>query len=457
MNRVIYQKIAWVISCVLLLNLALFTYVRNEHTVYAWDYDGYWSICQRLEKLCNPAAPVKFVREVLRSIRYDDYTAEPVVPAAVAIAFGKKLHLLSFSRLTYIMANGNFYLVPALLLLIWLVSVLQNNEFSVNINAIRPAVWFAGGLMALLTPALWIPLLRGFPDGGGLLFCFLVMGLFVRWHQKQRTKKDDVLTWLAIAILLVGLVYFRRWYLFWILWFWIAAGMLCFWDAFEQWRGGSRWPSILGRAATLGGGAVAFATLMFLVSPHFARELVSYNIADRYAAFQWSKSLWQFLVNNFSSPGIAFILLFLGGLAYGLSTPHLHELVVFQVVQFIGAVAHFGHTQDLTSQHRYLLLALMLPWATLFVAVGLQNFRWRFAACLIPVGVLAATLSFTPMSRGVPAWLRPLIGVVNEYHSPAATLPSGSGSARRWIRSCFRTATDGCMCSGPVRPSIPRP
>jgi len=413
MNRAVCRKIGWIIACVLLLNVAWFDYVRHEHTLYSWDYDGYWAMCGQFEHYCLTATPVKFVRDVLGSIRDDEYTAEPVVPSAMTIALGQKLHLFSFSRSAYIMANGNFYLVPALLLLIWLVSILQNNEFSLNINAIRPAPWFAGALIALLTPALWLPLFRGYPDGGGLVFCFLVMALFVRWHQKQRSPIDDAVTWLAIAILLVGLVYFRRWYLYWILWFWIAAGMLCLWDAFERWRSGSRWPAALRRTIVLGVSAFVFATLMFVVSPHFVRELLSYNFADRYAAFRESKTLWQFLANTFSSPGIVFLLLFLGGLAYGFWIPHLRKLVVFQAIQFVGAVAQFGHTQDFGPHHRYLLLALMLPSATLFVAVGLQQFRWRLATCLIPVGVLATTLSFTSWSEAVPTALRSLIGVVD--------------------------------------------
>jgi hypothetical protein len=427
MNRAVCVKIGWVVACVLLLNVALFTYVCHEHTLYAWDYDFYWDMCGQYVHYYLTATHVKFVRDVLGSIRTNEYTAEPVMPAAIAIALGEKLHLFSFSRVAYVLANGNFYLVPALLLLIWFVSVLQKNKFSLDINAIRPAVWFAGGLMALLTPALWIPLLRGFPDGGGLVFCFLVMILFVRWHQEQRSKTDDALTWLAIAILLVGLVYFRRWYLYWVLWFWIAAGILCLWDVYGQWRSGLRGQPIFRRATVLGGGAFVFAVLMFVVSPHFIRELLTYNFADHYAAYQFSKTFWQFLANNFSSPGIVFILLFLGGLAYGFSIPHLRKLVVFQVVQFVGAVVHFGHTQDFGPQHRYLLLALMLPWGTLFVAIGLEKFRWRLATCLISVGILTATLSFTSLSDTVPAALRPLIGVVNGA-------PLTRGDLAEWLR-----------------------
>jgi hypothetical protein len=413
MNRGVCQKVGWVMACVLLLNIALFVYVRHEHTIYSWDYDCYYGICGEFEHYCMTAGHMKFVRDVMGSIRDQEYTAEPVVPAAVSIALGEKLHLFSFSRAAYIMANGNFYLVPALLLLIWLVSILKTNQFSLSFNAIQPAVWFAGTLMGLLTPALWLPLLRGYPDGGGLVFCFLVMALFVRWRQKQRSPIDDVFTWLTIAILLVGLVYFRRWYLYWILWFWIAAGLLCFWDVFEQWRSGLRWPAMFRRVAVPGVGVIAFVALMFAVSPRFVRELVSYNFADRYAAFRMSKTFWQFLANTFSSPGIVFVLLFLGGLAYGFSIPHLRKLVVFQVVQFVGAVANFGHTQDFGPQHHYLLLAMMLPWATIFVAVGLQQFRWRLATGLISVGILATTLSFASSSKASLAALRPLIGVVD--------------------------------------------
>ena len=427
MNRAAYQKIGWILACVLLLNVTWLIYVCHEHTLYSWDYDGYWAICSKFEHYCTTETPVKFVRNVLGSIRSDVYTAEPVVPAAVTIALGEKLHLFSFSRAAYVMTNGNFYLVPALLLLIWLVSLLQNNEFSLDINAIRPAVWFAGALMALLAPALWLPLFRGYPDGGGLVFCFLVMVLFARWLQKQRSRTDDALTWLAIVILLVGLVYFRRWYFYWILWFWIAAGSLCLWDAFEHWRNGASWLSVFRRTAVLVGGAVAFAALMFVVSPHFTRELVTYKFADRYAAFRGSTTVWQFLANTFSSPGIDFALLFLGGLAYGFSVPHLRKLAVFQVVQFIGAVTHFGLTQDLGPHHRYLLLALMLPWTTLLVTVGLQKFRWRLATCLFLVGILATTLSFTRLSESVPGALRSLIGVVDGA-------PLRRGDLAEWLR-----------------------
>jgi hypothetical protein len=121
-NKTGCLKIGGIIVCVLLLNIVWFHYVRSEHTIYSWDYDGYWAICGRLERTCA-TAPVQFVRDVLGSIRNDEYTAEPVVPAAIAISLGENLHLFSFSRAAYVMANGNFYLVPALLLLIWLVSV----------------------------------------------------------------------------------------------------------------------------------------------------------------------------------------------------------------------------------------------------------------------------------------------------------------------------------------------
>lgn len=55
----------------------------------------------------------------------------------------------------------------------------------------------------------------------------------------------------------------------------------------------------------------------------------------------------------------------------------------------------------------------MLPWATLFVAVGIEKFQWRIAMCLITVGALTTILSFTTLSRTLPDTLKPLIGAVD--------------------------------------------
>jgi len=411
-NRTVCLKIGGIIVGVLLLNLVWFQYVRSEHTIYSWDYDGYWAICGRFEHKCA-TAPVQFVRDVLGSIRNDEYTAEPVVPAAIAISVGEKLHLFSFSRAAYIMANGTFYLVPALLLLIWLVSALRTSGFNPGIDGIPPSAWLAGAMMGLLTPALWLPLYRGYPDGGGLVFCFLITALFVRWRQQRRGGLDHLLTWSAIVILLVGLVYFRRWYLYWIIWFWIAAGLVCLWDAWEERRRGSRGWGTLRNLAELCSGALAFGALMFAVSPHFVRGLVSYNYPDRYSAFHESKSFGQYLAHTFSAPGVVGILLFVGGLAYAFFKWDLRKFAVFQIVQLGGVVVHFGRTQDFGPHHHYLLLALMLPLATLFVAELLRKFGWIAFACLLPIGVLGYTLSFTSLLPGAPRVLFPLTGAVD--------------------------------------------
>jgi hypothetical protein len=254
--------------------------------------------------------------------------------------------------------------------------------------------------MALLTPGLWLPLLRGFPDGGGLVFCFLVTALFVRWRQRRRRGLDEVLNWLAIVVLLVGLVFFRRWYLYWIIWFWIAAGLVCLWEAFEEWRRGSRGWGILQNTAELTGAGIVFGILVFAVSPHFVRLLVTYNYADSYSYYRWSESAGEYLLNTFSSPGVVGILLFLGGVIYGFVNRGLREIAVFQVVQLAGVVVHFGRTQDLGPHHSYLLLAMMLPLATFFVAELVRRFRWISVACLLPIGLLGTALSFSSAMQG---------------------------------------------------------
>lgn len=412
MNRTTCLRIGGILAFVLLLNIVWLRYVRSEHTIYSWDYDGYWAICGRFAEKCSHS-PLHFVRDVLGSIRNDEYTAEPVVPAAVAIALGGKLHLFSFSRAAYILANGNFYLVPALLLLVWLVAGLRTSKFSCDAGVIPPSTWLAGALMALLTPALWLPLYRGYPDGGGLVFCFLITALFVHGRQEPLRAMGRALTWSAIVVLLVGLVFFRRWYLYWIIWFWIASGLVCLWDAWDEWQRGRRGWGILRNTAELCVAGVAFGGLMFAVSPHFVRELLFYNYADRYSAFRVSRTFGEFLSGTFASPGILGILLFVGGLAYAFWKPGLRKFAGFQIIQLAGIVVHFGRTQDFGPHHHYLLLAVMLPLATLFVAELLGRFRWMAAGVLLPIGLAAYALSFTSLFQGAPRGLFPLIGAVD--------------------------------------------
>ena len=73
---------------------------------------------------------------------------------------------------------------------------------------------------------------------------------------------------------------------------------------------------------------------------------------------------------------------------------------MFQVVQLSGMVVHFGRTQDLGPHQSYLLLAIMLPFATLFVAELVRRFRWIPVACLVPIGLVGTALSFTSALQG---------------------------------------------------------
>ena len=398
MNRNALYKAIAILIFILLLNGLWYNYVRSENTIYSWDFDNYWGKCWRFLHYFE-TDPVLFARAFVHSVRGEDYTAEPILPTVLVLSLGEKLHLFSYSRLSYILVNGNLYLVPSLLLLVWLVSALRRNDFTVSLSGIPAAAWLAGALMALLTPGLWLPLLRGYPDGGGLIFCFLITALFVRWRQQRRGGLDDLLSWLAIVVLLVGLVFFRRWYLYWVIWFWIAAGSVCLWGAYEQWRHGSRGWEILQNLAELTGAGILFGILLLAVSPRFVQLLFTYNYADRYSVFNWSKSIGEYFLNTFSSPGVVGILLFLGGVIYGFFNPDLRELAVFQVVQLCGLVVHFGRTSDFDLHNVYLLLAIMLPLATLFVAELVRRFRWIPIACLVPIGLLGTTLSFTSAMR----------------------------------------------------------
>ena len=139
MNRQASYKTIAILIFILLLNGLWYNYVRRENTIYSWDFDNYWGKCWTFLHYFE-TNPALCARAFVHSIRGEDYTAEAILPTVLVLSLGEKLHLFSYSRLSYILVNGNLYLVPSLLFLVWLVSALRSGDFTVSLSGIPAAI-----------------------------------------------------------------------------------------------------------------------------------------------------------------------------------------------------------------------------------------------------------------------------------------------------------------------------
>jgi hypothetical protein len=168
------------IACLAIALLIPWLYVHREHTFYAWDYRYFADNAARVADDLRTAAsvgPTGWLPELRRiwlstERDYSDLAVLPVAP--LTSAFGT-------SRLAFVSGLALTSVLPF---------ALASGVVAAQVigRPGRPVFWSAA-LLTLLTPAAWVPALRGYPDasGGALLFAAILAYLPQRslrtWRQ----------------------------------------------------------------------------------------------------------------------------------------------------------------------------------------------------------------------------------------------------------------------------------
>ncbi len=165
------------------------SYVSSERTIYESDYFGYQGITQDVAARFRQS-PLAGLRSIAVSST-QEYNALFTIPLLLPVLiFGE-------SRLTFELALAVVYLWPF---------ALAMGALAAQLARTRPRVMFwAAVLAALLTPMVWVPTLRGYPDTGGMLLVVVAMWLYLRHPELERVR-DIVLIGLLLALAAI----FRR-------------------------------------------------------------------------------------------------------------------------------------------------------------------------------------------------------------------------------------------------------
>lgn len=169
----------WAIDMVLATALLLVVvgvtalYVRHERVFYWYDLAGYHNaaVDYAAQFRSSPAAMFALVRDSLAR-EYNGLYIVPLLPV---------LLVLGDSRPAYVVALAVAYLLPF---------VLTIGAVAARLSPTRPrAAFWSAVAVALLTPPVWLPTLRGYPDTGaaaliGLAaWCYLRDTRLRRWWQ----------------------------------------------------------------------------------------------------------------------------------------------------------------------------------------------------------------------------------------------------------------------------------
>jgi hypothetical protein len=398
-------------------------YVGREHTLYYWDYIGYWTRSADLAEAVRELPPGEVWDQFRHAARTDDYGPIPaVLPAAAAAAFGD-------SRLVYVLAVVNCYLA-GLAAAGWLFV----RRFAPSAGA---AAVVAPLLLVLLSPTAWGPVLRGYLDVGGAALGVLALLVYL-------SRPAGELPWprvVLLAGLLVGMALFRRWYSFFVVAFFLVAGADTAVAALRAWpRGG--WRGAARRAAPLILAGVWAGVLLLSFAADWAYRAATTDYADTYAAYKMHDAAADRAWEAVNYCGLGAGAAAAAGLLVCLGSRSARRPAVLVAAMYPVMLLLFIRVQGMGPHHYNLLLPayVLLPALALASLPGWLRWPGVAAAAAFGLAVMAAAVHPTPEVR------EPLGRAV----SPLAYPPMTRDDLPEFRRLLRRTGEAAEEADGPV-------
>ncbi len=352
------------VFCVLAINAFVIYFIDQERYIYFWDIANYSDKCRVLRELLANS-PLEAVKTLFHSIRHDEYN---YLAAFFLMPFN---FILGNERLSYILSITNTYAIPAAFFFsILLIQTMHSREKD------SVAVFFITLLTVALFPSLWAPLLRGYPDVGGVLIISALLLLLA----SRSIDQSNVSQLVIIGVLLAFLVLFRRWYAYWVVSFFIAVAIESLLFLLTKHRLElKRYAPYIRNIFIIG--AVS-AGLFFVVSTPMAKKMLITNYADIYSAYKQNSTM-QTLISCYKYFGFSFVMLSLLGVAQSLFDRNTRRIATFLLIQSIAAFFLFSRVQDFGSHHYYLFIPAMIVFISLLAISVYLRLKKRILRILI--------------------------------------------------------------------------
>lgn len=378
--RSIWSLAGWLLALTVGISAFVVWYVGREHFIYFWDFVHYQLNYQELARTLA-TGPVAAARDVVTSMRWDDYSDLPIAPLTpLTLVFGD-------GRLAYVLSIALLYALPTIVLITALARELKGSVTEAAPPAASALTWIVPGAVVALCPQLWVPVLRGFPDVIGTATLTLAMLLYLRRPAASRRLTNA----LALGALLGLTVLLRRWYAYSIIGFFAGAGLRELLLLRPVWRDGRRHVTreALRSVAYLALAGVTAVVLVFALAWPTAVRMLTTDYHDIYSAYRTPQTvLQQFgtLIGYFGLVWLAAVVVALIVVA----RRGRRDVALFLGVNMVVTYATFRRTQDFGMQHYYPLLVPALTLIGIALIHALARVRATRSRVLLTAGVLAA-------------------------------------------------------------------
>jgi len=310
--------------------------LKSEKFIYYWDSSNYWEKSIRFTNSLFHS-PIQTLKQTYNSILHDEYNSlANLLLAPVQKIFGT----LDYS--TYVFSIYLIYFLPFVLVLSSLVFRLYP-ETKPSVKLLIPVI------VTLFTPFL-IPIRYGFIDIIGLLFTTMIFYLLIK---SDYLSKVNLKVCFFIAVLLLLVVFSRRYYAFWVVAFFISTFTV---RLFIYFKTKDKKVLINATANLFIIGSTALSVMLLLFYSFFEMSALK-DYTDIYSAYR-GRTLLEEISAFLSFFGIMIVAISFAG--FIISFKKMKELSVFFFIFTIITLCLFTRINDFGYQHYYLIVPFFI-------------------------------------------------------------------------------------------------
>lgn len=344
----------------------------KERFVYFWDYGGYWGTgILYTDNWFNDVH--RSLSQLYTSILNDEYNLLPTL--LLLLPF--KLIGITFPAYTlsiYIMYIIPFYAITF--------SLVIRIAYDMGRPLSDRIIITCTACLCFLPPVIE-PILAGYLDAVGLPICISILAIV---YLKEKHQLNRLSASMGLTILLVILVFSRRWFAYWIVAFFISYGLILILRLFSKEQRNAAIKSILDIALI----GICCSTFLFVGFREFLIRSLLTNYGDIYSAYQSG----NFYGNvKFGIHYIGIWLLFLAAIGFigAIRMPSNRWFFSMILIQSMISFSLFVTVQSMGMQHYYLISSALAIFVLFGVVTVLNLTQKRIINKVILISVLVIT------------------------------------------------------------------
>lgn len=351
----------WIITIISLIYLFYFVSVLGRKFIYYWDFSCYYNIQRTLESSFNTS--------IIKGIRY-------FVGSTWSGEYGCFLSFFPEIIFNFTNKTINSYVLSCVLLIVPYLII----SFSILIKKLievfkikKERFFFPIGLLVLtLFPIIHATFIYGQPDIFGLFFVFLIIALTIDYD----FYKLDYERLFLIGILTFFLLITRRWYMYFILVYYLCYGLLVIISNFKD---KNKLKLILKHA-------IIYILVMGLflgvtLFPLFKNILVTGYSYE----FYLTGGFKQELLNQINHLGYLLLSIIIIGIVFGIIRREYRKYSVLMLLEYFLIILIFTRMQNMGLHHSMLLVYIYLYFIYMFIILVINTKVIKYLIVIIMI------------------------------------------------------------------------